>query len=231
MAASDSSLSDPIEKVSVVDRLAQKLRQRILRNEIKPGEQLRQEALAEVYQVSRMPIREALRQLEAEGLVVFNPHRGVIVSAMSLEEAEELFDLRLLIEPDLVARGAAKASADDLGRAKTALAEMNDAYKTDETAHLGELNWAYHEALYAPAGRSRSLALVQSLNARIDRYVCLQLTLEDTARERAADEHQTLLDLYSAGDADGVKAALENHISRARDAVLQAFRDRPDLAG
>ena len=113
MAVREKSFSDPIAKVSVVDQLASRLRARILRNEIQAGEQLRQEALAEAYGVSRMPIREALRQLEAEGLVVFNPHKGAIVSAMSVDEAEELFDLRLLIEPDLIIRGARAAGETD----------------------------------------------------------------------------------------------------------------------
>lgn len=231
MAAREKSFSDPIEKVSVVDQLASRLRARILRNEIQAGEQLRQEALAEAYGVSRMPIREALRQLEAEGLVVFNPHKGAIVSAMSVDEAEELFDLRLLIEPDLIIRGARAAGEADHASAAEALDRMNEAYHTEDTAHWGELNWAFHAALYAPAHRERSLALVQSLNSKIDRYVRLQLSLQDNARDRAAAEHQALLDLFIARDEAGLREALTAHISFARDAVLDALRQRPELGG
>lgn len=231
MPARTKSFSDPIEKVSVVDQLAARLRARILRNDIKAGEQLRQEALAEAYGVSRMPIREALRQLEAEGLVVFNPHKGAIVSAMSVEEAEELFDLRLLIEPDLIARGAQAAIETDHAAASEALDRMNTAYDSEDAAHWGELNWSFHEALYTPAGRGRSLALVQSLNSKIDRYVRLQLSLEDSARDRAATEHQALLEAWMARDEDTLKTALADHIRFARDRVLDALRAQGDLDG
>lgn len=225
-----SAFSDPIEKVSVVDQLAARIRQRILSNEIEAGDQLRQEALAEAYGVSRMPIREALRQLESEGLVVFNPHKGVIVSSMSIEEAAELFDLRLLLEPDLLRRGIANAGSADHTAARNVLDRMNTAYETRDTAHWGELNAAFHDCLYSPAARGRTLALVQSLNSNLDRYVRLQLTLESGGPERARDEHEQLLQHYLAGEADAAVALLEAHIRHARDALIAELKRRPEFA-
>jgi DNA-binding GntR family transcriptional regulator len=222
--------SDPIEKISVVDQLAAKIRQRILRNEIEAGAQLRQEALAEAYGVSRMPIREALRQLEAEGLVVFNPHRGVIVSAMSIEEAGELFDLRLLIEPDLLARATRAATPDDHAVCRQALDRMNRAYDDADTAHWGELNGAFHICLYRPAQRPRSETLVQTLNGNIDRYVRLQLSLEAGALDRARDEHERLFSIYAAGDPEAASTLLSEHIAHARDALIEKLRQRPEFS-
>src|SRR5918997_1165848 len=92
--------------------VAEELRRRIVDGEFSAGFQLRQDALASEFGVSRIPVREALMQLEAEGLVKIHPHRGAIVSELSTEEVHELFELRALLEPRLL-----KASAKHLTEA------------------------------------------------------------------------------------------------------------------
>src|SRR6478672_13809392 len=94
----------PIQRQTIASMTIEALRERILRGDYPDGEPLRQDALADELGVSRIPVREALRQLEAEGLVTFNPHRGAVVSSMSLDEIMELFELRADIECDLLAR-------------------------------------------------------------------------------------------------------------------------------
>src|SRR4051812_530007 len=94
----------PIQRQTVAGMTVEALRERILRGDYPEGEPLRQDALADELGVSRIPVREALRQLEAEGLVTFNPHRGAVVSSLSLEEIDELFELRAKIESDLLRR-------------------------------------------------------------------------------------------------------------------------------
>lgn len=221
--------TDPIEKKSVVDQLADKLRQRILSNEIQAGEALRQEALAEAYGVSRMPIREAFRQLEAEGLVTFNPHRGVVVSEMSIDEVEELFDLRALIETDLIRRAASQATGADHQAARDILERSHKAYERGEVEHWGELNRAFHSALYAPAGRPRAMQVLDTLSLNLDRYIRLQLSLTRSAPERAHEEHSTILDAYISKDLDRLGTALKSHIHHARNALLQYMRERPEF--
>src|SRR3954462_13104423 len=94
----------PIQRQTIASMTVEALRERILRGDYPEGEPLRQDALADELGVSRIPVREALRQLEAEGLVTFNPHRGAVVSSLSLDEIVELFELRADIECDLLAR-------------------------------------------------------------------------------------------------------------------------------
>src|SRR5213596_2959 len=101
------------------------LRERILRGDFPEGEPLRQDALADELGVSRIPVREALRQLEAEGLVTFSPHRGAVVSTLSIQEIIELFELRAEIESDLMRRAIPLMTLDDDARAKDIL----DAYE------------------------------------------------------------------------------------------------------
>jgi len=87
-----------IPRQSLATAVADKLREKILNGELREGQQLRQDAIAAELRVSRIPVREALRQLEAEGLVTIIPHRGAVVSALSLEEIEELFEIRAVLE-------------------------------------------------------------------------------------------------------------------------------------
>ena len=230
MPKSSPNFSDPIQKTSVVDTLAGKLRERILKNELRAGEPLRQEALAEAYGVSRMPIREAFRQLEVEGLVEFHPHRGAVVSPMSIEEAEELFDLRLIIETDLIRRAIENANDRDKGTASAALKAVQEAYSSGDEERWGVLNWEFHKSLYTASNRPRSLSLLDGLNANIDRYVRLQLSLERSAPDRANIEHEQLLQAFIEGDGDRASAILTRHIQDARESLMTALGERQDLA-
>ena len=100
----------PIQRQTIASMTVEALRERILRGDYPEGEPLRQDALADDLGVSRIPVREALRQLEAEGLVTFSPHRGAVVSTLSLDEIDELFELRAEIECDLLCRAIPKMS-------------------------------------------------------------------------------------------------------------------------
>jgi len=111
-----------LERKTVVEAAAEELRMRILSGALQEGAQLRQEILAAELGVSRIPLREALRLLEGEGLVTIVPHRGAVVSVLSPDEIGELFDLRLLIEPDLIRRAVPHMGPDDLREAEATLA-------------------------------------------------------------------------------------------------------------
>lgn len=216
---------EPIERKSIVESIADRLRARIVANELPEGDTLRQEAIAEAYAVSRMPVREALRQLEAEGLVVFELNKGAVVSRLRVSEVEELFDLRRLIECDLIERAAPKATEDDFLECRRHLEASELAYADGDVRRWGELNWAFHEALYKPAGRDRSLSLSQMLNLNTDRYVRIQLSLEHAALGRATEDHQGLLDAYEKGDGKLAARLLARHLNTARDALVKAFKE------
>lgn len=219
----DLSFSDPIRTISVVDRLADRIRARILANEFAPGEALRQEALAEAYKVSRMPVREALRQLEVEGLVVFYANRGVTVSPVSAAEMEELFDIRIRLEPDLFAHAIQAASDADIARVEHVRAREKAALAARDANSWGALNRDFHAALHAPADKPRTQALVRSLNQNIDRYVRLQLSLGPAARQAADTEHDALLDALKARDPVAGANRMVEHIMTARTALVKAF--------
>src|SRR3954469_17050465 len=127
----------PIRRQTISSMTVEALRERILRGDYPEGEPLRQDALADELGVSRIPVREALRQLEAEGLVTFSPHRGAVVSSLSLAEIEELFELRAQIECDLIRRAIPNMTKDQLDRATDVLDEFQDALSAGEATRWG----------------------------------------------------------------------------------------------
>ncbi len=128
-----------------------------MRGDFPEGEPLRQDALADELGVSRIPVREALRQLEAEGLVTFSPHRGAVVSSLSLNEIDELFELRAEIECDLLRRAIPVATREAF-RASDAKSSTNSATRSEpgSRSRWGPLNWHFHAALYARGSAASS---------------------------------------------------------------------------
>src|SRR4051812_18183079 len=199
---------------TIASAVAEELRRRIVDGEFKSGFQLRQDALATEFGVSRIPVREALMQLEAEGLVKIHPHRGAIVSELSTEEIEELFDLRALLEPRLLKASAPRLTEADYRRLNGILQEYSSELRAMHIGRWGELNTEFHRVLYQHAGQPRSLAIVANLLQESDRHTRLQLSLTH-GMERAATEHAELLELCAEGKIAAACALLKTHIEGA----------------
>ncbi|HEY4030607.1 MAG TPA: GntR family transcriptional regulator [Caulobacteraceae bacterium] len=203
-----------IKRLSIPEAVAESLQQRILSGEFKEGDALVQEALANEYKVSRMPIREALRQLEATGLVAMQMHKGAVVTSLPLEQIGELFDLRELLEGELLARSLPNMTGAQLGESRALLTQLEQAYIDGAVSRWGELNWAFHRSLYLASGRVQTLALAQTVNIQTDRYIRLQLLLTN-ALEGAEVEHRELLRLCEAREVKAAVAYLKRHIREA----------------
>src|SRR5689334_1452859 len=129
-----------LERKTVAEAAAQELRSRILSGVLPGGSQLRQEVLAAELGVSRIPLREAFRLLVGEGLVTIVPHRGAVVSVLSPEEIGELFDLRALIEPELIRHAIPNMTEEDLRNAEDTLAGYKSAFEQRDVESWGSLN-------------------------------------------------------------------------------------------
>jgi len=201
------------------------LRDGILHGRYREGEPLRQDALADELGVSRIPIREALRQLEAEGLVALSPHRGAIVSSLSLEEIEEVFDIRATLEPELLRRALPRLTPQQLDQVDDVLDRYEQALRSGDVAQWGELNWQFHSSLYAPAGRPVTMGLLQRLHQQSDRYLRMQLALTH-GETRANEEHRAIAAAARRGDAKRASALLREHIAGASRSLLAFLHDR-----
>lgn len=158
-----------------------------------------QETLAQEYEVSRMPVREALRQLEAQGLVVLRTHKGAVVASMRREKIIELLDLRILLECDLLSRALPNLRETDLSAAEEALDELESAYRTMDMSKRGQMNWQFHKCLYVAANRPETLLITEGLNIRTDRFVRKPLVASGSIHV-AEKEHRELLRLCAARD-------------------------------
>ncbi len=210
-----------IPRQSLASAVADKLRSMIIHGDVQEGEQLRQDAIAADFQVSRIPVREALRQLEAEGLIKIVAHRGAVVSALSADEIEELFDIRALLECAVLKVSIPNLTEADFEKAESILETYEKALWMKEVGTWGRLNWQFHSTLYSRANRPHFMSIIKMLNNNGDRYTRLQLYLTQ-AFERAKQEHRALLELCRKRDATSASDLLEKHIHNA-GSMLKEF--------
>jgi len=202
------------------------LRERILSGDIQGGEPLRQSAIAEQLNVSRIPVREALVQLEAEGLINFEPHKGATATLLSVGQVIELFELRAMIESNLLAKAIPNLTDANLAEAETTLVQLELAFTLRESvASWSELNTRFHTQLYQAANCPHTLEVVHSLNTNCDRYIRLQLLLTGgiTIAER---EHRVLLELCQTRDIDKATTLLQQHILHAAASIAQLVEQK-----
>jgi DNA-binding GntR family transcriptional regulator len=202
--------------------LVDQLRQLILSGSVPAGTQLRQDALAEQYGVSRIPVREALFQLEAEGLVHIIPHKGAVVPELSLEEINDVFDLRTILEPRMLAASASRFTAKDFSALDAVQAQFIEAIGRRDVARWGVLNAEFHMLLYSRAPQPRSRQIVASLLQASDRYTRVQLS--GTAAMGAAErEHAHLIALCRTSKVPEACSYLVSHIETVRKDLLHVL--------
>lgn len=197
------------------DQLVDLVRDRILTGQVTADLPIRQDALAAELGVSKIPLREALARLEQEGLVRSQANRGFFVRSLSAAEAEEVYALRLKLEPDAVALASTRANEAERGAAAAALARLQQA--TDRHgASVGALNRAFHLALIRPGGQPITANFLERLQVMSERYV--RMHLEPLGRDaRAKEEHREMLDTWLARDGSGVAELTSAHISKTLD--------------
>lgn len=216
LAISSTNLSMPqmqegkIVRPTTVELVTSAIRRKILSGDLAPGEVLRQEALAEELGVSRLPVREAITRLRAEGVLYVIPHKGAYVSELSIEEVRETFEIRLRLEPWIFSEAIPRITDDEIGKAEQLITEMDLA---DESA-WGRLNWSLHETLYLPAQRAITLQTLRTLHDRTDRYFRFQV-VNIPIRKQAHEEHMGLVDACRKRDAQLGARLLEEHIKTA----------------
>jgi DNA-binding GntR family transcriptional regulator len=202
------------------DQIADTLREAILTGEFDDGEELNQVTLAKHFSVSRVPLREALRQLQAEGLVTAKAHQRAVVSSLSVDRVLEILDIRSLLELHLLEQTMRDLAPADVERLRELTIEMDS---IDEHQEWLAKNREFHKVLYTPADGSYTLALVEQLSARVGRYLH---RWSDTGVERnkeANAEHWAILRAIEGGDVRSAKRELRDHIAHTRERIVTEF--------
>lgn len=220
--ASDSAIPRRSLTMAVADRL----RDQIIRGEIPEGAQLRQDAIATQYRVSRIPVREALRQLDAEGLIEIVHNRGAIVPALSPEDIEELFSIRALLEPEVLKLSIPHLTGEDFSEAEAVLQTYVRELRLEEhVSAWGRLNWQFHSILYSRANQPRFMAIIRNVNNSGERYTRLQLYLTH-GMKRANEEHIQILELCRNREIGPACKLLRQHIQFAGESLKQALEQK-----
>jgi len=208
---------------TIAQSVAEQIREQILAGEIKGGEPLRQQAIARRFDTSIIPVREALRQLEAEGLVELKSHRGAVATELTLEKAREWINLRRLIETDLISAAIDSISDEDLTRAEQVLDHWGRAMnRRVDIDKWSDYNFEFHSILYAPAGRPETMKILAVLHQKCDRYIRLQLLSGDHIK-RADTEHRALIDLCRSRDKRAAKSLLNEHIMGVEQDIVDTL--------
>lgn len=201
------------------------IREAILSGEYTAGQQLRQDKMAATYGVSRIPIREAFFQLEAEGLVQIVPRRGAVVAPLSETEIDDVFELRLILETRLFRRSAPLLTEEDVQRTRDIEARYRIAIDTAEASALGELNAELHAAFYKAADLPRTEQIVASLLQTSERYTRIHLSSPE-ALARSVEEHLELIRLVSEKKFDDAEKILKFHIEGVHQDLIEVAKAR-----
>lgn len=214
---------ETIKRQTVTSSVADVIRRRIIEGTYESGFQLRQESLAAELGVSRIPVREALLQLEAEGLVTIHTHKGASVSALGAADAQDLFDARSALEPMIAAIAVRRARPADVAKVEACLERYREALTRQVTPdELSRLNWEFHRAICEPAQRPRSMQILGMLHNSTDRYLRVQINQRGAANKALID-HELLYKAFAEGDEETLVENLREHIRSAEGAVIRAL--------
>ena len=214
----------PDVPLTLAESVAARLRGLILDGTLPPGTQLRLAPLAQRLGVSVMPVRDALRLLEADRLVVVTPRRGSVVSPLSIDDAEEIYAVRVALE-SLCARHAAERLTDaDIEALEVRFTEMEDAERRRDLPSFIAADHLFHSTLYRLADRPRLVAQIADLTERSSRYLPHLYRAWQMA-EDPLDAHRPLLEAVRARDSDLVGELTREHMEAAARRLLAAIRD------
>ncbi len=206
---------------TIEERVASVVRSAIAAGIFQPGEHLSQEGLAQLFEVSRMPIRSALRQLDAEGLVELHAHRGATVRALSLEEISDLYEMRILIETFALRKTVAAITPDQFENLAILAAELPE--RADQEGWL-EARRSFYRTFYSIGNTPRVVSTIMQFRAEVNRYTT---GLADVRLHT----HDDLLDRVKLGDPDLAAAWLESHLREVAGELKRRVAQRSEKEG
>lgn len=210
------------DRATLQYKVTSKLREVILKGEFKMGDRLVQEEWAAKLGVSRMPIREALRQLEVEGLVRIEPRRGAIVTPISPEDIEEIYQLRALLEGEAAVRSLPYLEEEDIEELECLLEKMSALGNNEQDVEqYTKLNAQFHQALRRGCSWRRIHSMIDTLWKGIPPYTP---SLLSNQLQEAQEEHELMVKYIKETNPEKLRETIEKHILRTRDNLLKVIR-------
>jgi DNA-binding GntR family transcriptional regulator len=206
-------------KRTVSEELAEQLRAEIRRGELPPGTRLRQNEVAGRFGVSSTPVREAFAQLQAQGLVNIDRHRGAVVFNPTADDLREAHEIREVLEVLAVRKAVPNLNDADLTEMRRMLDEMET---LGDDPRWVELNHEFHLRLYAAAAAPKLLELIRSFREATTAYLHMFASIRD-AQHRGDDEHEAILAAAEAGDAEEAAKWTSLHVQNTVSTLLQVL--------
>jgi DNA-binding GntR family transcriptional regulator len=210
--------------VSLSDRVYVSLKQAILNTELAPGETIVEPLLAEQFGISKTPVREALRQLVVEGLVITLPRKGYVVRPVGFDDVLEVLAMRAMLEPPLVTEAVRRRLPHHVEQLQHLINEERD---IPPGPHDIQLSLRFHELLAEIAGNSRASAVLKSLLDETVRIQMLMPDLQPVRKDVDIEEHGRILEALSASDPDAAREAMASHLEETRKRTFAALQRIP----
>ncbi|WP_139133348.1 GntR family transcriptional regulator [Pandoraea sp. ISTKB] len=215
-----SSATSGRRRLTAYQYAIETLRTEILQGRLKAGDRLRQDDLARRLDMSTTPVREALRTLVSEGLVFFDVHRGAVVRGLTIDDVNEIYRLRMTLEPMMAEQAMATMREEDIAHAQALHAEM---LATTDVVKWTELNQAFHAALWASQDNSRLAHLIKTLRDASGPYIALSLYMRPVHVDVSNREHETMLDEYRTRDVAAARKHTQAHLDATLRIIVQAI--------
>ena len=202
------------------DWVFQVIRTAIVRGELPGDMPLRQDEISTALSVSHIPVREAFRQLEAQGLVRIYPNRGAVVTKLSCKELSDVMDTRILLEVGALRLALPHITEKDLARAR----ELLELFSKEKDPIKGaELDLKLHFSLYDPCDNQTLLSLIDQMHANVDRYITPFFGKEEVSAELyTVDEHSQIISACESRDTELATAILRTHLQRTKNLLLKS---------
>src|SRR5829696_3994972 len=214
----------PTVKRSLADDVVERLRDAIFHGSFKPGEALREEQLAAMLDVSRGPVREALVQLEREGLVLVRRHRGATVARLSRSDVEDVYSLRLALERLAVQRAARYATDQDFAAMEAVLAAFDVALSRGPSEkEVAELDVRFHDLIYQAARHQRLYDCWANLKSQSYIFLLSRNVVDPDFRAVTVKSHAALLEAIRTRNEARATVEIEDHLRGAYDRVVRAY--------
>jgi DNA-binding GntR family transcriptional regulator len=204
------------------------MREAIVKGELKPGERLMEVQLAEEMGVSRTPVREAIRKLELEGLVVMVPRKGAYVAGLTLKDAANVFEIRGSLEGLAAALAAERITEEEINDLDRVLEDIAKAGEKGDVDTIIKKDMEFHQKLFSATRNERLAQIISNLKEQIDRFRIKSFTNPKRLKSVIL-EHKKILDAIKNGDAENAEKLARDHIYESEYNVMNVLRKQMDF--
>lgn len=216
--------SDGLRKISTSDYAYSNIKESIITGELKPGEPIVEKQLAQVLEISRTPLREALHRLELEELVVRQMNGRLKVASISVQEVKEIFAVRGKLEGLVIAHATENATAKDIDYLQTILEMIKNSFKEGQIEGILYYGSEFHSFIYELSKNKTAVKILYQLNDHINRYRRMISNHNINRFEKSISEHEQMIKCMRENDMESAQLAMEHHIKASMDTVISSIQ-------